>query len=82
MRLRSCASVALLVNSVESMDDDIYDMLCGFLQERVADKEAAIRVQAVVALARLQMEEDTAGTTAMLLHVLRHDPSACVFADK
>ncbi|WFD36640.1 chromosome condensation complex Condensin, subunit G [Malassezia cuniculi] len=78
VRLRSCTCVSMLISTVEAVDDDVYEMLSGFLQERVADKEASVRVQAVVALARLQMEEDSAGTTAMLLHVMRHDPSADV----
>lgn len=78
VRVRSCACVAALVQAVEAMDDDVYELLCGFLQERIADKEGAVRVQAVAALARLQMDEDAAGTTAMLVHVMRHDPSADV----
>lgn len=46
--------------------------------ERLADREAAVRVQAVVALARLQSEDDGTSTRTLrlLLHMLRHDTSA------
>ncbi|KAI3620593.1 hypothetical protein CBS9595_002560 [Malassezia furfur] len=68
VRLRCCSCVALLVNVVESID---------FLLERITDRESAVRVQAAVALARLQGDdEDDTSTTRLLLHLLRHDPSA------
>ena len=60
-----------------SPSDELYQTLSGFLLERITDRESAVRVQAAVALARLQGddEEDTS-TTRLLLHLLRHDPSA------
>ncbi|WFD01441.1 chromosome condensation complex Condensin, subunit G [Malassezia obtusa] len=79
VRLRCCSSVALLVNVVESIDDELYDTLSSFLLERVTDRESAVRVQAAVALARLQgSDEEDTSTTRLLLHLLRHDPSADV----
>lgn len=65
--------------------DDIYQNLRRSLLERVHDKESAVRVQAIVALAKLQGgdddEEEEGGdgednVTAVLLDILRHDPSA------
>lgn len=46
--------------------------------ERITDRESAVRVQAAVALARLQGgdEESDTSVTRLLLHLLRHDPSA------
>ena len=78
VRWRCCAAVAQLINAVEALDDDTYDTLASFLLERLADREAGVRVQAVVALARLQSDEDGVDerTTRLLLHLLRHDASA------
>lgn len=58
VRLRCCQSVALLINGLESIDDDLYDTLKGALLLRARDKESFVRVQAVVALAKLQGGED------------------------
>ena len=82
VRLRCCGCVALLINGLESLDEGMFDTLSRFLLERTHDREASVRVQAVVALARLQMgEEEEAGgaqttTSRLLLHMLRYDPSA------
>lgn len=63
--------------------DDLYETLKEQLLERATDREASVRVQAVVALAKLQQssgeqdadeEEDEVGAT--LLHLLRHDAAA------
>ncbi|CCU99678.1 unnamed protein product [Malassezia sympodialis ATCC 42132] len=80
VRLRCCTCVALLINSMDSVDDDLYETLVSLLMQRLVDKESAVRVQAVIALARLQCSE--AGTDErtmrLLLHLLRHDTSADV----
>ncbi|WFD32261.1 chromosome condensation complex Condensin, subunit G [Malassezia sp. CBS 17886] len=98
VRIRCCSCVALLINVVECMEcvrgaciltrsDDLFETLSALLVERVADREASVRVQAVVALARLQAGDgdegaargaggEDAGATRLLLHVLRHDASA------
>ncbi|WFD43046.1 chromosome condensation complex Condensin, subunit G [Malassezia psittaci] len=79
VRLRCCSCIALLVNVVESIDDELYNTLSTLLLERITDRESSVRVQAAVALARLQgSEEDETNTTRLLLHLLRHDPSADV----
>ena len=50
------------------------------LMERLTDRESSVRVQAVIALARLQTDEDGTDehTLRLLLHLLRHDMSADV----
>lgn len=80
VRLRCCTCVALLINSMDSLDDDLYETLVSMLMQRLVDKESAVRVQAVVALARLQCSEDGTDerTLRLLLHLLRHDTSADV----
>ncbi|KDN38868.1 ARM repeat-containing protein [Tilletiaria anomala UBC 951] len=83
VRLRCCQLVALLVNNLESLSDDLFETLKSFLLERVNDKESSVRVQAIVAIAKLQQasgddveqgEEDE--VQDMLVWMLRHDPSA------
>lgn len=87
VRLRCCQTVALLINGLESIDDDLYETLKAALLLRASDKEASVRVQAIVALAKLQGgEEDEDGMDldddsrldipAILVRLLRHDPSA------
>lgn len=86
VRLRCCQTVALLINSLESMDDDLFEALKGALLIRAMDRESSVRVQAIVALAKLQGaegdegdegdEDEGQGITSVLLRVLQHDPSA------
>lgn len=80
VRLRCCTCVALLINSMDSLDDDLYETLVSLLMQRLVDKESAVRVQAVIALARLQCSEEGTDerTLRLLLHLLRHDASADV----
>lgn len=82
VRLRCCQTVVLLINGLESIDDDLYDSLKNALLVRLRDKESSVRVQAVIALAKLQVnEEDELGqngeesVTSLILSALRHDPS-------
>lgn len=57
VRLRCCQTIALLIHGLESMDDDLYQILLTALLIRIKDKEAPVRVQAIVALAKLQSGE-------------------------
>ena len=63
---------------MDCLDDDLFETLLTMLMERLTDREAGIRVQAVIALARLQTDEDGTEdhTLRLLLHILRHDSSA------
>jgi len=58
--------------------DDLFDELRDALGKRARDREASVRVQAVIALARFQSTEDEAGirVTKALIEILQHDPSA------
>lgn len=64
--------------------DDSYQQLKDALLERVRDKEATVRMQAVVALSKLQQadddeaaadDEEETSVTAVLVDVLTHDPA-------
>ncbi|KAJ1955761.1 chromosome condensation complex Condensin, subunit G, partial [Dispira parvispora] len=82
VRQRVCQLVAMCVNSLGEIDEELYQELKERLFERIHDKEPAIRVQAVIALCRLQNgEEETPSgeldnVTKTLLNILRYDPSA------
>ncbi|KAF9348848.1 hypothetical protein BGX34_002209 [Mortierella sp. NVP85] len=81
VRIKSCQLIALSTNSLGAMDDDLYTELKDSLMERVRDKEAAVRTQAVFALSKLQGDEDDEGDTEdnvvqKLVDLMQHDPSA------
>lgn len=67
----------------QSCSDDLYADLRSSLLERVQDKEASIRTQAVIALSKLQTGEETiemgpdeVPLVEVLADVLQLDPSA------
>ncbi|SCV72496.1 BQ2448_4033 [Microbotryum intermedium] len=81
-RFRSVQLVALMVNSLGEIDDDTYQLLKQALLERVRDKESTVRMQAVVALAKLQEadeaddDDEELRVSDVLIDVLTHDPAA------
>jgi condensin complex subunit 3 len=61
--------------------DDLYTELKESLMERARDKEAAVRVQAIFALSKLQgdgeeEEDDEESVVQKLVDLMQHDPSA------
>lgn len=58
VRFRATQTVAHIVNSLETIDDEIFDLIrLGFLK-RLRDKESSVRVQAVLGLGRLAGNDD------------------------
>jgi condensin complex subunit 3 len=43
------------MDCLDELDDDLFQLLYDRLLERVADKEASVRAQAVIALSRFQV---------------------------
>ncbi|EFX00217.1 nuclear condensin complex subunit [Grosmannia clavigera kw1407] len=92
VRYRSTQLVAHIVNSLDAIDDDLFQKLRTGLLRRIRDKEAMVRAQAVLGLGRLagnagEGPEDsddsdgnmaTSGLLDKLLEVLQNDPSADV----
>lgn len=90
VRYRSTQLVAHIVNSLDAIDDDLFQKLRYSLLKRIRDKEAMIRAQAVLGLGRLagnQIEAEgnsdsdgdgASGLLEKLLEVLQNDPSADV----
>jgi condensin complex subunit 3 len=55
VRSRVCQLLALVVGFVGELDEDLFEMFLRGMLDRVRDKEPSIRVQAVLALAKLQV---------------------------
>jgi len=91
VRYRSTQLISHIINSLDSIDDDLFQLLRHGLLKRIRDKEAMVRVQAVLGLGRLAGNEAEgeaddsdddddagAGLLVKLLEVLQNDPSADV----
>ncbi len=91
VRYRSTQLLSHIINSVDSIDDDLFQSLRLGLLKRLRDKESMVRVQAVLGLGRLAGNEaeddandegsddgDHDGLLERLLKVLQNDPSADV----
>jgi condensin complex subunit 3 len=89
VRYRATQLVSHIINSLDSIDDDLFQLLRHGLLKRIRDKEAMVRVQAVLGLGRLagneadgeaedSDDESGAGLLEKLLDVLQNDPSADV----
>ncbi|KAI1654507.1 condensin subunit Cnd3 [Daldinia decipiens] len=89
VRYRSTQMISHVINSLDAIDDDLFQKLRHGLLKRIRDKEAMVRSQAVLGLGRLagnQVEgmvnsddsDDDAETGLLekLLEVLQNDPSA------
>jgi condensin complex subunit 3 len=88
VRFRVTQITSHIVNTLDSIDDDLFQLVRVGLLKRLRDKEANIRVQAVIGLGRLadggdadEEDEDiddeaAGGILEKLLDVLQNDPSA------
>ncbi|KAK3296214.1 condensin subunit-like protein [Chaetomium fimeti] len=91
VRYRSTQLISHIINSLDAIDDDLFQKLRAGLLKRIRDKEAMVRAQAVLGLGRLagnEMEAEAdsddsddngaSGLLERLLEVLQNDPSADV----
>ncbi|KAI4155300.1 MAG: hypothetical protein LQ341_000212 [Variospora aurantia] len=91
VRFRATQLVAQVINSLDSIEDEYYQLIRTGLLKRMRDKEPTIRVQAVLGLGRLAGNEteedqeepasdddDTSSLLRKLLEVLQNDSSADV----
>ena len=88
MRFRCTQIISHLINTLDSIDDDLFQQIRLGLLKRLRDKESSVRVQAVCGLGRLagdgdpgqdddESDDDLAGDVLeKLLNVLQNDPSA------
>lgn len=85
VRFRATQIIAHIVNSLESIDDDLFLNIRQALLKRIRDKESSVRVQAVLGLGRLAGNDDDDGnddnSTALLeklIEIMQNDTSADV----
>ena len=91
IRYRATQIISHIINSVDSIDDELFSSLRLGLLKRIRDKESVVRVQAVLGLGRLagneaegdqsgeeSEDDDAGGLLDRLLRVLQNDPSADV----
>ncbi|RIB03229.1 nuclear condensing complex subunit [Gigaspora rosea] len=76
IRLRVCHLIAHLIGCLGSIDDDLYERLNVELTKRLLDKEAGVRVKAVLACSKLQGDDDHGKyVIEKFIGMLRNDPS-------
>ncbi|KAJ5795299.1 Armadillo-like helical [Penicillium paradoxum] len=82
VRFRATQITAHIVNSLESIDDELYHTIRQVLLKRLRDKEASVRVQAVLGLGRLAgddgEDDDNAALLEKLIDIMQNDTSADV----
>lgn len=89
VRFRATQIVSHVINTLDSIDDELYHLIRQGLTRRIRDKEPTIRIQAVMGLGRLAGNEsledsgsdqsedmDSQGLLAKLLDASQHDTSA------
>lgn len=86
VRYRAAQIISHIVNSLDSIDDELYHLIRQGLVKRIRDKEPTVRVQAVIGLGRLAGNDEEGddndqndGSSALvekLLDVLQNDTSA------
>jgi condensin complex subunit 3 len=90
IRYRATQLIAHIVNTLDSIDDQLFHLVRHGLLKRLRDKESTVRVQAVIGLGPLANEDDEdqdedesddetpGGVLGRLREALQHDPSADV----
>lgn len=85
VRYRATQILTHIVNSLDSIDDEVYRLVRQGLLKRIRDKETNVRVQAVMGLSRLvgndgddDLQDSSAALLEKLLDILQNDPSADV----
>ncbi|KAJ5563075.1 Armadillo-like helical [Penicillium sp. DV-2018c] len=82
VRFRATQIIAHVVNSLEAIDDELYHTIRQGLLKRLRDKEASVRVQAVLGLGRLAgddgEDDDNSALLEKLIDIMQNDTSADV----
>lgn len=84
VRFRTTQIIAHVVNSLDTVDDELYHTLRQGLLKRIRDKEPSVRVQAVTGLARLAGNEEdddenddtNAALVEKLVDIMQNDTGA------
>ncbi|PLB35197.1 condensin subunit YCG1 [Aspergillus candidus] len=84
VRFRATQTIVHIVNSLETVDDDVYRAVRQGLLRRIRDKEPSVRVQAVMGLGRLagnedeEEDDDSSALVEKLVDIMQNDTSADV----
>lgn len=86
IRFRATQIITRIVNSLDSIDDDLYKTIRQGLLKRIRDKEPSVRVQAVTGLARLAVDDEedddpddnSSAFLDKLIDIMQNDTSADV----
>ncbi|KAG5520001.1 hypothetical protein PMAC_001077 [Pneumocystis sp. 'macacae'] len=81
VRLRACQVVTATLNSIDEIEDEVYERVRKALVRRLRDREAGVRIEAVVGAARLQNGEEGVGEDRVkrtFVELIQHDPNAAV----
>ncbi|AET41452.1 condensin subunit YCG1 Ecym_8165 [Eremothecium cymbalariae DBVPG len=82
VRYRVTQLLAVIMDNMGEIDEELYDLIIWSMQKRVHDKEPNVRVQAIFCLTKFQDDEheslDSSAdpATESLVHALQNDPSA------
>ncbi|KAL4956495.1 nuclear condensing complex subunit [Aspergillus filifer] len=84
VRFRTTQIIAHVVNSLDTVDDELYHTLRQGLLKRIRDKEPSVRVQAVMGLARLagneedddESDDTNAALVEKLIDIMQNDTGA------
>lgn len=81
VRYRVTQLLAVIMDNMGEMDEELYNLILWSLQKRVYDKESSVRVQAIFCLTKLQddvmnEEKDFDDATKNLILSIQNDPSA------
>jgi condensin complex subunit 3 len=87
-RFRTTQAVSHMVNALEQLDEDVFNLVRVGLMKRLRDKEPSVRVQAIMGLGRLaggedkpdeedsDDDEEAKGILNMLVDTMVNDPAA------
>lgn len=79
-RYRVTQLLAVIMDNIGEIDEDLYNLLMWSLQKRVYDKESFVRIQSIFCLTKFQDDESVSeavdDATSKLMHAIQNDPSA------
>ncbi|SCW01195.1 LAFE_0D07184g1_1 [Lachancea fermentati] len=80
VRYRVTQLLAVIMDNIGEIDEELYKLMMWSLQKRVYDKEASVRIQAIFCLTKFQDEDNLTGkldpATEKLQIAVQNDPNA------
>ncbi|CUS23527.1 LAQU0S10e02476g1_1 [Lachancea quebecensis] len=80
VRYRVTQLLAIIMDNIGEIDEELYNLLMWSFQKRVYDKESFVRIQSIFCLTKFQDDESVSeavdDATSKLMHAIQNDPSA------